>query len=87
MEVESNVREHKQMVDSPPFQKGIDAALLQCLALWGSQVVDGNTAMAVGFKVQGALEYLANLKLLAETPLRVMPAVVPTLSGNSPSRQ
>ena len=80
-EVESHVREHKALVESDEFIRGADTALLQAQQMWSDQVKDGNTAMVAGVKLQGALEFLTQFKLLAESAPRL--AVVPqnNLSG------
>jgi hypothetical protein len=62
-----HIVKHKQMVDSPEFQRGIDFAMLHCQSLWAAQITDGNTAMAVGLKMQGAMELAQNMKMLAES--------------------
>lgn len=72
-----NVTRHKSMVDSDHFTLACDAALLQVQGLWVQQITEPNTAMAVGLKLQGAMEFIQALKLLAETPRLPTPQLVP----------
>ena len=62
-----NITAHHAMIERDSFDKAADAALLQYCADMAQQTRDGNSAMAMGFKLQGALEYLQTLKLLEET--------------------
>lgn len=71
-----NISRHKSMVDSDHFTLAADAALLQVQSLWVQQITEPNTAMAVGLKLQGAMEFLQTLKLLAETPRLTNPPLV-----------
>jgi hypothetical protein len=80
-EVESNIRDHKRMVDLPEFQKGMDYAMLEAQSRWARQVNDGQTAMAVGLKIQGALEFIQELVLLAENQVPVKNEQFGTLQG------
>lgn len=61
------ISEHRQMVDSAAFSVGCDSALLQYQVLLSEQTKDGNTAMANGFKMQGATEVIAILKTISES--------------------
>ena len=64
----ANVHKHREMVVSDAFEKGADAAMLQYQIALCAQAKDGNSAMAAGFRFQGALEFLQAFRLLAETP-------------------
>jgi hypothetical protein len=66
---------HKAMLDRSSFDMGTDYAMLQFCARLTGMVADCNTAMAAGFMLRGAQEYLSTLKLLAETPQPI--AVLP----------
>lgn len=61
------VSDHRQMVDLDAFNRGCDAALLQYGLLLTEQCKDGQTAMANGFRVQGANEIIAILKTISES--------------------
>lgn len=63
------VAEHHVMVDSVAFRRAADYAMLQYQQYISEQVKDGNTAMCAGFKLQGALEFLAQFKMLADNPV------------------
>lgn len=58
---------HKAMLENPFFERGTDFAMLEYQRLVAEQAKDGNSAMAVGFKMEGALEFLQTLKTLAES--------------------
>lgn len=75
----ANIARHKSMVDSEHFIAACDAALLQVQLLWVQQITEPNNAMAVGLKVQGAMEFISCLKLLVETPPAPMPKIVDNL--------
>src|SRR5579863_3174313 len=62
-----NIRLHRAMMELPAFERGMDAALLEYGSILSKQNTNGNEAMASGFKLQGALEYLQTLKTLAES--------------------
>lgn len=66
-----NIAAHRSMLELLAFDRGADAALLEYGKLLAGQSVDGNSAMAAGFRMQGAVEFLSFLKTLAETT--VMP--------------
>lgn len=60
------ITQHKALLEKPEFDRAADYALMEYNRLTAEQVRDGNSAMAMGFKLQGALEYLQTLKTLAE---------------------
>lgn len=62
------VGQHRQMVDSDPFTRAIDMALLQYQANITTTINDGNGAGAVGLKLQGAQEFINVLRNLSEEP-------------------
>lgn len=64
--VAQNITAHRAMLERDSFDKATDAAMLQYSADLATQNRDGNCAMAMGFKLQGAMEFLQTLKLLAE---------------------
>lgn len=63
-----SVSKHRDMVGSREFERGTDFALLQYAGLLSTQIKDGESAMAAGYKLQAAVEFYQTLKLLAETP-------------------
>jgi hypothetical protein len=64
-----NVTQHRDMVAITPWQRAMDFGMLQYCSLLAQQVTDGSSAMAVGFKLQGALEFQMTARMLAETPI------------------
>jgi hypothetical protein len=68
-----NVSRHREMVDSTPFQRGTDFALLQLSIVLGQTVQDDESARNAGYKLAGAVEYLAQLRMLSEPPVRPVP--------------
>lgn len=78
-----NITKHRDMVDSGTFQRGLDFALMQYAQFLATQASDGNTAMAVGFKLQGAQEFVVQFKTLSETVQIQTPAVNDNLDHRS----
>lgn len=74
--VTTNVSQHRDMVGGAAFQRAADYAMLEYQALLADRTNDAQTAVAAGMKLQGALEFLTQFRLLAETPT-VAPRVVP----------
>jgi hypothetical protein len=72
MAVKRAIESHRQMLETPAFERATDMATMEYERLVAEQVRDGNSAMAAGFKIQGALEFLQILKTLAEA--QPMPA-------------
>ena len=60
------ITQHKAMLENPAFDRACDHAMFEYNRLCAEQIRDGNSAMAAGFKTQGALEFLQTLKTLAE---------------------
>lgn len=75
-----NVSKHRDLMDSPEYQRAIDFGLLQYVAAVSQGITDGNTAMAAGFKILGAVELLSTVRMLSETPMPVVVAPVPNLN-------
>lgn len=59
--------QHRDMVASDPFIMGCETALLEYQAKITSQITDGNTAMAAGFRLMGAQELVNTIRALADT--------------------
>lgn len=64
----SFVSTHREMVDSAAYNRATEFGLQQYAIMLGQSVGDGNSAMAVGFKLQGAVEILLTMRNLSETP-------------------
>lgn len=81
--MQSGVRisEHRSMVSSDTFERSADSAMLQYQSLVAGQIANGNDAIAAGFKLQGALEFLQTFRLLAETPRMPMPVITDNLNA------
>lgn len=71
----NNVASHRKMVDSPEFQRAEDAAMLQYTTELATQVKDGNSAMAVGFRLLGAMELSNRMRRISESPF--IPKIAP----------
>ncbi len=56
------------MVDSQAFIRGCDMAMLQYQETATKNISNGDGAGAAGLRLQGALEFLAILRNLSETP-------------------
>jgi hypothetical protein len=80
-ESSQNVKEHKDLLEKNAFSKSADFAMLQYQFEQAASggVKDGNTAMMVGLKLQGAVEFLQTFKLLAETEKALPPRTTPAL--------
>jgi uncharacterized protein YajQ (UPF0234 family) len=76
-----NLKQHKDILENNSFNRGADFALLQYQfeQVASGGVKDGNTAMMMGLKLQGAVEFLQTFKLLAETEKPLPPKTTPTL--------
>ena len=68
LENPSWVSKHRELIVSDAFLKATDYGMSQYQVLLSTQVNDGNTAMAAGYKLQGALEFLETLRQLSEPP-------------------
>lgn len=63
------MKHHHTLVDNDIFIAATDAALLQYQLVSTRPIVDANTAMIAGLKIQGAIEFLNTLKTLSDTNL------------------
>lgn len=61
-----SVTKHRNLIDLPEFSRAVNFSLLEFQTLLAAQVKDGNSAMCVGFKLQGALELMTVMRNLAE---------------------
>jgi len=77
----SQVSNHRQLVDSQPFIQGADFAMLEYQRLLAMRSTDQYSAMATGLKLQGALEFLQQLRMLAEPEAKLeKSSLVPSLN-------
>lgn len=76
LESDRAIKEHRDMMESHPFSFGTDMALMQYANDIASEVRDQPTALAVGFKLAGAVGFLNSLKTISEKP--VLPPSRPT---------
>lgn len=68
-----SVSAHRDLVSTTAFEAGSHFAMLEYMSQLAQRANDGNTAAAMGLKLQGALEFLQTMKMLGETP-RLAPA-------------
>lgn len=66
--VAKNLVNHQEMVDAPSFDTSADIALCQYAVDLGKSVMNAETALAAGYKLQGAVRLLSTFKTLAEQP-------------------
>ena len=63
-----NVGKHRNLIDLADFQRSVDFAMLEYQATLARRVVDERSALMAGVKLQGALEFLQEFRLLSENP-------------------
>lgn len=66
---DTRISNHRKMVESPSFEQSSDAALIQYMAILSQGVRDANTALAAGFRLNGAFELMHTLKNISEAPI------------------
>jgi hypothetical protein len=71
------VTEHRDMVGTKAFEVGADFAMMEYNRLLLTRVADANASAAAGMKLQGALEFLATFRMLAESPTAKRPDPLP----------
>jgi hypothetical protein len=74
---DANVRAHHDLVDSPAFDRGADAALADFTAEVALNIVDMNSAAAAGYRIRGAVDFLRRFKTFAEVPPPQQPQALP----------
>lgn len=75
------VGQHRMLVDSESFIHATDFAMLEYQRKLVMQSIDQYAAMATGLKLQGALEFLQQLRMLAEPEAKGQtPVTVPSLN-------
>ena len=67
-------------MDTTEYQRAADFGLLQYVASVATRVTDGNSAMAAGFKICGAVEILQTMRMLSENPPPIVMAPSPNLN-------
>jgi len=75
----TRVKAHKLLVQNETFTSGVDASLLQYQRYLGQKDVESSEAAANHYKMVGAMEFVAVLKTLAETPQIPKAANIATL--------
>lgn len=70
------VDSHRELIQKPELQRGIDFSLLEMQLRQSEKVSDGNSAAAANYRMEGALEFVRTLKTLAE--VQVVPKRVPS---------
>lgn len=75
-----NVSKHRKMVDSGEFQRATDLGFLQYVAQQMQTIGDGASAMAAGYRIQGAFDALQTVRMLSETP--PAPTIAPSSNLN-----
>lgn len=83
MQSGTRISNHRALIMSDAFEDAADAAMLQMQRAMANDIKDGNSAMAAGFRMLGAQEFLANFRLLAETPRAPSPPVRDNLNPNA----
>jgi len=77
-QIPQNVSQHRDMIAGSIFDKSADAALAQYSADLAMQNKDQMSAMAMGLKITGALEFLQQFKNLG-----VLPSVTERVKGEN----
>lgn len=65
-ETANHITAHRDLVDSPAYTRAVHFGLLEFQSFLSGQVRDGNSSVAVGYKLQGAFELLSIMRNLAE---------------------
>lgn len=74
-----NISRHRAMLETREFERAADFSMNQYCASLSETVKDANTAVAAGFKLQGAFEYANTFKMLSEQAPR---PTAPDIRGN-----
>lgn len=82
MQSGDNVSKHRKMVDSGEFQRAVDAGFLQFASFHASSITDSQSAMAAGFRIQGAFDVLQTIRMLSESPNVAKPLPSENLNHN-----
>lgn len=75
-----NIKKHRDLVDSPEFIRASDFAVAQYAGECTVGLGTAADAVAAGYKIQGAMEFLQTFRMLSESP--TAPKNVPTPSLN-----
>jgi len=60
---------HRELMQKPEVQRGLDYALMQMLHELSETSLDGNSSAANQYKLVGAKEFIRHLKTLAEVQI------------------
>ena len=84
----ANLKAHQDMVDNDSFDRGADGALADLTTEIVGGIVDSNSAMAAGYRLKGAVEFLRRFKTFAEIsePVKPAPVFAPLKSTDQPRR-
>jgi hypothetical protein len=72
--VKAYIDTHRELIQRPDLQRGLDSALAQYAWELSAVDMDGNKAAQHQFKLVGAHEFIRTLKSLAEQP--IVPKIV-----------
>lgn len=73
----ANIHAHRELMQNDDFERGVEAALLEYQSLLSrTDPFNFNQCAAAHLRIQGAQEFLHQLRHLAEQP-KVMPSVMP----------
>lgn len=72
-EMGDSISRHKALLESRELERGLDFALLQYQVEVSSQIKEGNSAMAAGYRILGAQEFLSVFRTLTVVPLTPTP--------------
>jgi hypothetical protein len=67
------INQHRELIVSDAFLRATDYGFREYASLLAKANDSGNAAMAMGFKIQGALEFLKELRKISETPRETAP--------------
>jgi hypothetical protein len=83
-----NTAKHLDLVDSDDFRRSLDFSQLEYCRQVGASVNDNVTAMAAGYKLQGAMEAFRTLLTLADAmPVPTARRDFDNLTPQEPKRQ
>lgn len=61
-----NITSHQSMTELPAFDRAFDSGMMEYCNMLARGVNDSQSAMSAGFKLQGAIEFAAQVKNLSE---------------------
>jgi len=66
--VSAYIGAHRDLMQRPELQRGVDHALMQLIWEESQNTLDGNSAAAAAYKMTGAQRFISILRELAESP-------------------